>query len=105
MTSSRIKEALSITRALLLLIIFSAITVNSTLKSEIKDSASEKIIIEQAANSITGSVVIKFNPAVIPGIKFNYNCADEIKPLFYYTISLNRCESYRFPVWSRSTFT
>lgn len=105
MTFSRIKKALFIARVFLLLIIISAITVNSAVKSEIKDSAAEKIIIEQTADGLSGSILIKINPAVISGVKFTYNCPDKIKPVFYYTLSLIRCESYRFPLWSRSTFT
>ena len=105
MTFSRLKKALSIARVLLLLIIISVITVNSAVKSEIKNSKAERIIIEQAADGLTGSILNKTNPAIISGLKFSYTFPETIKPVFYYTLSLIRCESYRFPLWSRSTFT
>ena len=105
MSSSSIKGALLIVRTLLLLIIVSAIAANSVSKSDNKDSRSEKIIIEQVTDAPGSSVLNKVNPAVYPGLKYNYYIAEKTKPVYYHHLSTGRFETYRFPLWSRSTFT
>jgi len=105
MSSSSIKGALLIVRTLLLLTIVSAIAANSVSKSDNKDSRSEKIIIEQVADAPGSSVLNKVNPAVSPGLKYNYYIPHDPKPVYYHHLTTGRFETYRFPAWSRSTFT